>query len=115
MADSFVIGKGNDGVAIRRNLTNADGSYVDLSGGAVVFRLWSFSDPTAVKISAGPCVINDAATGDVSYAFSAADLNTPGHYLGQFKFTNASAKVRHFPVLPSGADAYIEFEVVDTP
>lgn len=108
---AFVISVGETGVAINRTLRNGDGSIPDISTGSVTFSMEEFFTG-AVKIDAGVCVINDVPTADVSYPFTAADVDTAGHYLGQFTHIAGDGKVRRFPVTFSGSEAYEDIEVV---
>lgn len=80
-------------------LTDQAGTAVDLSGAtSVVFSLRD-RRTQAVKISRAAATIVDAATGRVRYSWTAADVDTPGSYVGEFEVTFASG-TQTFPTRP---------------
>jgi len=59
--------------------------YPGLAGAAVVFSMKTKGG--AMKITNGACVVEDAATGEISYLNAGTDFNTVDSYTGQFKIT----------------------------
>lgn len=71
-----------------------NGSPVNLTGKTVVFRMVKANND--VKIAAGVATIVSAANGQVSYEFTADDVDTAGVYYAWWIVTG-SGKPDHFP------------------
>lgn len=89
--------KGDRRTAIAATLRKHDGSLVDLTGCTVAFLMILASDNT-VKIDEAAATIDDADAGQVSYAWTANDVNTAGEYYAWWVVTRTSdSKKDHYP------------------
>ena len=83
--------------SIADTLTDANGTVIDLTGHTVAFRMVDAAAGT-VKINSAAATVDAALLGNVSYAWGATDLDTPGTYYYWWIVTRTSdSKVEHFP------------------
>jgi hypothetical protein len=85
-------------------LLDQDGNVVNLAGLTMKFRLVKISDGSE-KVADAAATVNDAATGKVSYTFTADDVNTAGRYAAYFLDTTSDPN-RRWPY--DGAKRIIE-------
>jgi len=81
--------------AFTASLLDANGDPVNLSGAAARFLMRN-PRTRALKVS-GAMSITDAALGRVSYAWAAADTDTPGVYQVEVQVTFADTTIETFP------------------
>ena len=102
---------GDRRIPIGDTLADADGTAVDLTGCTVAFRMVLCSDDT-VKINSASATVDSATDGQVSYAWTADDVNTAGIYAYWWIVTNtATTKVEHFPA--DGRRRFAHFHATD--
>lgn len=70
-----------------RTLTDSTGAAINLTGGTVQFRMRPLGS-TTLKVDAAATIVTPAS-GSVSYAWQAADVNTAGLYLAWWVYTTA--------------------------
>ncbi len=75
-------------IIVKNNITNA---AVDLTGTTVTFYMTN-KRSRAPKVSAGACVLTDAANGKVEYRWAATDLDEPGLYEAEFRIVHTDTK-----------------------
>lgn len=80
---------------LRETLRSSDGSAVNLSGRAVLFRMKP-AGGGAVKVSAG-ATITSATEGKVSYAWGAGDTDTVGDWIYEWVLDSGTATERKVP------------------
>lgn len=101
---TFYTKKGNTAIAIAVTLSDPNG-LVDLTGATVVFRMRAWDgistpdarEPAKVEASASPDADQTANKGEVTYAWQAADVNTPGLYACEWEVTFAGGAQATFP------------------
>lgn len=79
-----------------------DGEPLDLSAATVVWQMADHRTPGTFEVSAGAVeFVTDGTDGQVRYEPTAADLDTPGLYFGNFKATFPDATVLYVPSVGS--------------
>lgn len=74
----------------------ADGAPVNLTGATVTFYMRPVGSATP-KVTAGAAVVDNATTGDVHYSWAAADVDTPGAFVGWWRVTQAGGQYEETP------------------
>lgn len=77
------------------------------AGGTAFFNMRS-AGAGATKISRGTALVTNAAAGEVTYSWTAADTNTAGDYEAELEVQWTGGKVETFP-----NDGYWDISVVD--
>ena len=95
-------------VALKDDFGEASEAAVDLTTATTVTFSMREGDGGAVKVNKQPATKTDAAGGEVTYQWGAADLDTVGPFEAEVEVTWADGKVETFP-----NDGYFEVEVVD--
>jgi hypothetical protein len=90
---TFQIKKRDTAPPIEATLT-ADDVAVDLTGASVRFHMQDSSGTVKVDAAAN---IDDAAAGEVSYDWTAADTDTTGHFKAEWEVTFTDSTIRTFP------------------
>lgn len=93
-------------VNIADTLVDSEGEIVDLTGMTVAFRM-TIEESNTPKVNDASATIDNAEAGEVSYSWTAGDVNTAGTYDYQWIVTSGG-KTEHFPV---GAKAKVLFVV----
>ena len=91
----FWIKQGDTAPSIAEQLLDGNGDPVVLTGASVKFMMWAPGD-AAVKVNAA-ATITDAATGKVSFTFSAAQTDTVGDYVAEWQVTYSGGAIESFP------------------
>jgi hypothetical protein len=91
----FVTKEGDTGVPLVATLSDANG-VIDLSAYTGVTFSMGLSGQ-ANKVENADCDITDAAAGEVTYTWQAADVDTPGVYDGEFLATTGGGATIRFP------------------
>ena len=91
--------------------TNVSGVLAaeDLTGATVTFSMVNAADDS-VKVSASAAVVDDAATGQVSYTFASGDVDTAGIFYGSFTKVDSGADDT-FPVRQKGLRILIDSDI----
>lgn len=101
MSDAFVLRQNDTASPITATLMDDTGDPVDLAGATVKFRMIPIGggDPKVDAAAANDQNGNgsDGSKGDVSYAWSAADTDTDGLFLGSWVVTFTGGAVQTFP------------------
>lgn len=92
---TFYIKQNDTSPALGATLKDGDGNAVDLSGATVRFHMRARGATTA-KVDAA-ATVTGASTGEVSYAWIAADTDTAGKFQAEFEVTYADTTVETFP------------------
>ena len=96
MPSHFYIKQNDTRPAIIANLTVANDAAGNLTGATVKFNMRV--DPAgAVKVNAAGATIEDAESGQVSYAWISANTDTADDYEAEFQVTFAGGAVQTFP------------------
>ena len=96
MPSHFYIKQNDTLPAIIANLTDANDAAVNLTGATVKFNMRV--DPAgAVKVNAAGATIEDAESGQVSYAWISANTDTADDYEAEFQVTFAGGAAQTFP------------------
>jgi hypothetical protein len=104
-ADSFTIKQGDTQPPLIRDLKNADGSAIDLTGATVVFTMKRRS---TVKINEQACsILSPESDGSVQYDWQTADTDTAGVYQSEFECTLPGGEIITVP-----NDTHMEVHVV---
>ena len=105
--ETFYI-KANDTASfLTRDLKDAFGAPVNVTGASVVFSM-RVKPAGALKVTRQACAIVTAGTGRVRYEWTAANTNTADEYEGEFQVTYANGKIQTFP-----NDGHIPIVVTD--
>ena len=107
--ETFYI-KANDTASfITRDLKDAFGAPVNVTGAPVVFSM-RVKPAGSMKITRQPGVVVTAGTGRVRYEWNSSDgdTNTANEYEGEFQVTYANGKIQTFP-----NDGHIPIVVTD--
>ena len=75
-------------------ISYSDGSLPDLTGASATFAMRDAVGTVVIPETA--CTVN-AATNEVSYAWSSGDTDTAGEYTGEFTVTGAGGKITSYP------------------
>jgi len=95
MAPTVYWKKGDTAPAVSEQLLDGTGAPVVLSGASVRFHAWA-EGGSAAEVDQ-PATITDAATGKVSYTPTAADTDTIGPYIVEWKVTFSGGAIERFP------------------
>jgi hypothetical protein len=91
----FYLTAGDTVPPITATLTDEAGAGLNLTGATVTFRMSPIAGG-ALKVDAAATVVTPAA-GAVSYAWQAADTDTPGYYLGRWRIVFSGGGVGSVP------------------
>lgn len=106
---TFYIKQNDTSPAWQVTLKDAAGNAVDVTGATVVF---SMEDAFGTaKINEAAATIVTAASGVVSYSWSAGDTDTAGDFFGEFEVTYADSTVETFPNSAKGEPVRIVAEI----
>jgi hypothetical protein len=105
--ETFYIKQNDTASFITRDLKDAFGAPVNVTGATVVFSM-RVKPAGTVKVDAQGCTIVTAGTGRVRYEWTAANTNTADEYEGEFQVTYANGKIQTFP-----NDGHIPIVVTD--
>lgn len=95
-APDYYIKVGDTGLDLRGVVRDENGDPKDIAGATVRFHMRSLAGLSKVAAAA----INDQAgsgTGAVKYSWAAADVDTPGLYVGEWQITYSGGDVQSFP------------------
>ena len=107
--ETFYI-KANDTASfLTRDLKDAFGAPVNVTGAAVVFSM-RVKPAGTLKVTRQTCAIVAAGTGRVRYEWASdgSDTNTADEYEGEFQVTYGNGKIQTFP-----NDGHIPIVVTD--
>ena len=105
--ETFYIKENDTASFLTRDLKDAFGAPVNVTGAAVKFSM-RVKPAGTVKVDAVDAVIVTAGTGRVRYEWTAANTNTADEYEGEFQVTYANGKIQTFP-----NDGHIPIVVTD--
>ena len=96
--ETFYIKQNDTASFITRDLKDAFGAPVNVTGATVVFSM-RVKPAGTLKVTRQPCVIVTAGTGRVRYEWnpSDGDTNTADEYEAEFQVTYANGKIQTFP------------------
>ena len=106
-AETFYIKQNDTASFITRDLKDAFGAPVNVTGATVKFSM-RVKPAGTVKVDDQDAVIVTAGTGRVRYEWTAANTNTADEYEGEFQVTYANGKIQTFP-----NDGHIPIVVTD--
>ena len=105
--ETFYIKENDTASFLTRDLKDAFGAPVNVTGAAVVFSM-RVKPAGTVKVDEQGCTIVTAGIGRVRYEWTAANTNTADEYEGEFQVTYANGKIQTFP-----NDGYIPIVITD--
>ena len=107
--ETFYIKQNDTASFLTRDLKDAFGAPVNVTGAAVVFSM-RVKPAGSMKITRETAVIVTAGTGRVRYEWNSSDgdTNTADEYEGEFQVTYAYGKIQTFP-----NDGHIPIVVTD--
>ena len=105
--ETFYIKQNDTASFLTRDLKDAFGAPVNVTGASVVFSM-RVKPAGAIKVDGVDAVIVTAGTGRVRYEWIAANTNTADEYEGEFQVTYANGKIQTFP-----NDGYIPVVITD--
>jgi hypothetical protein len=105
--ETFYIKQNDTASFLTRDLKDAFGAPVNVTGAAVKFSM-RVKPAGTVKVDDEDAVIVTAGTGRVRYEWTAANTNTADEYEGEFQVTYANGKIQTFP-----NDGYIPVVITD--
>ena len=94
--ETFYIKQNDTASFITRDLKDAFGAPVNVTGAAVKFSM-RVKPAGTVKVDDQDAVIVTAGTGRVRYEWTAANTTTADEYEGEFQVTYANGKIQTFP------------------
>ena len=94
--ETFYIKENDTASFLTRDLKDAFGAPVNVTGAAVVFSM-RVKPAGTLKVTRRTCSIVSGVTGRVRYEWIAADTNTADEYEGEFEVTYANGKIQTFP------------------
>ena len=94
--ETFYIKQNDTASFLTRDLKDAFGAPVNVTGATVVFSMRVKPAGTG-KVDAQTAVVVAAGTGRVRYEWTAANTNTADEYEGEFQVTYANGKIQSFP------------------
>ena len=96
--ETFYIKQNDTASFITRDLKDAFGSPVNVTGASVVFSM-RVKPAGTMKITRQPSVVVTAGTGRVRYEWASdgSDTNTADEYEGEFQVTYGNGKIQTFP------------------
>ena len=92
----FYIGQNDTGSPITRDLKDAFGAPVNVTGASVTFSM-RVKPAGTVKVDGAAATIVSAGIGRVRYTFSASDTNTADEYESEFECTFSNGTIQTFP------------------
>ena len=105
--ETFYIKENDTASFLTRDLKDAFGAPVNVTGAAVVFSM-RVKPAGTLKVTRQTCAIVAAGTGRVRYEWVAADTDTADEYEGEFQVTYGNGKIQTFP-----NDGHIPIVVTD--
>lgn len=94
MIPNFYIKRGDRLPAFTRTLEDADGVPVDITGGAVLFKMQPMQGGSVIQ---GTCTVVAATAGAVRYDWRAGDTDLVGMFLAEWEVTFSSTLPETFP------------------
>jgi hypothetical protein len=94
--ETFYIKQNDTASFITRDLKDAFGSPVNVTGSSVKFSM-RVKPAGAVKVDGEDAVIVNAGTGRVRYEWLAANTDTADEYEAEFQVTYANGRIQTFP------------------
>ena len=94
--ETFYIKQNDTASFLTRDLKDAFGAPVNVTGAAVKFSM-RVKPAGTIKVDDEDAVIVTAGTGRVRYEWTAANTNTADEYEGEFQVTYANGKIQTFP------------------
>jgi hypothetical protein len=94
--ETFYIKQNDTASFITRDLKDAFGAPVNVTGAAVKFSM-RVKPAGTIKVDDEDAVIVTAGTGRVRYEWTAANTNTADEYEAEFQVTYANGKIQTFP------------------
>ena len=94
--DAFYIGQNDTASPITRDLKDAFGAPVNLTGASVKFSM-RVKPAGTVKVDGEDATVVTAGIGRVRYTFTAANTNPADEYEGEFECTFSDGTVQTFP------------------
>ena len=94
--ETFYIKQNDTASFITRDLKDAFGAPVNVTGAAVVFSM-RVKPAGSVKVDEQECTIVTAGIGRVRYEWIAANTDTADEYESEFQVTYANGKIQTFP------------------
>ena len=105
--ETFYIKQNDTASFLTRDLKDAFGAPVNVTGATVVFSM-RVKPAGSVKVDEQPCNLVTAGIGRVRYEWVALNTDTADEYEGEFQVTYANGKIQSFP-----NDGYIPVVVTD--
>ena len=96
--EAFYIGQNDTASPIKRDLKDAFGSPVNLTGASVKFSM-RVKPAGAVKVNGSSATVVTAGIGRVQYNFTASNTETADEYEGEFEVTFSDGSIQTFPNL----------------
>ena len=90
----FTMRQNDTAPSISATLTDAAGTAIDLTSATVKFQMIFRNGEVKIDTTA---TVDDAAAGEVSYAWVAADTDTAGWFRAYWEVTFADGTIRTFP------------------
>ena len=94
--ETFYIKENDTASFLTRDLKDAFGAPVNVTGAAVVFSM-RVKPAGTLKVTRQTCAIVSGGTGRVRYEWIADDTDTADEYEGEFQVTYANGKIQTFP------------------
>ena len=94
--ETFYIKENDTASFLTRDLKDAFGAPVNVTGAAVVFSM-RVKPAGSLKVTRQVCAVVAAGTGRVRYEWIADDTDTADEYEGEFQVTYANGKIQTFP------------------
>jgi hypothetical protein len=94
--ETFYIKENDTASFLTRDLKDAFGAPVNVTGASVVFSM-RVKPAGTLKVTRQTCAIVAAGTGRVRYEWVAADTDTADEYEGEFQVTYGNGKIQTFP------------------
>jgi hypothetical protein len=94
--ETFYIKQNDTASFITRDLKDAFGAPVNVTGAAIKFSM-RVKPAGSIKVDDEDGVIVNAGIGRVRYEWTAANTNTADEYEGEFQVTYANGKIQTFP------------------
>ena len=94
--EAFYIGQNDTASPIKRDLKDAFGSPVNLTGASVKFSM-RVKPAGTVKVNGATATIVTAGTGRVQYTFTASNTDTADSYEGEFEVVFAGGEIQTYP------------------
>lgn len=112
MMDKLILTINKTSPSLTDMLTFSDGSYMDLTGCTVKFRMRPLGGST-LKVDSS-ATVSDPTNGEVIYNWSAADVDTAGEWRGWWNITLPSSKQQDSPEFIVIVDDHTDGEGVET-